>query len=354
MNGLNAMCRPLLPRFAGHALVVDSGGTHSRFNVLEDTRDELVLSTVRVKTPDNGDAFVHSIQQQQQTMAAQLTNAPIDYIALAVAGPVQTQDGSVIGTNTGAYTVANQTLAQAVREATGLPTILVNDADAFVLGETLSPNGALYGKRNALGITLGTGIGGGIVLDGKLLTVGGRSVAEVGHIVIDQDGREVDPPRTRGCWEAYASGRGLLRTAQELLTQKGESSESVQDFLRRVNKTRIEQVTTYDIIQGAQHQNPLMKEVMTQWQDHIAAGLASVVNVVGITDVVVGGSMAQFVDYRDLTDRVKQRLIFPQAVKDTLNIVPSTLGDDAALIGAAHFAQQTLQLDKPANQDGYF
>lgn len=338
--------------FSGRALVVDSGGTHSRFNVLNDTTDQLLLETVKLKTPPSGDAFVKTINSQKTDMNVSMnagTNpAGIDYIALAVAGPVNIHEGKVLGINTGAYHTPGTSFAKAVTNETGLPTVLVNDADAFVLGEVLSPKGAMYGKKNVLGITLGTGIGGGFVLNGELVTVNGRSVAEVGHIVIDQNGREVGPPRTRGCWESYASGSGLNQTAKEILAQEQvKQSDSVRAFMTLAEKSDISQMTTYDLIKAVKAQNPVALQIIDRWHDHIAAGLASVINVLGTTDVVVGGSMSQFVDYARLTERVKPRLIFPQEVKDTLTILPSNLGDDAALIGAGYFAEQQLAKSRP-------
>lgn len=338
-----SVAAPVVPvRFQGVCLVADSGGTNTRFNLLDDASDQLLLETVKLPTPSQGPGFVKQIAAVLRDLKTQLASvAPervVDYAALAVAGPVNIHSGEVIGTNTKAYTVENMPFAKAVKLETDLPTVLVNDADAFVLGEVLSPRGALFGKQNALGITLGTGIGGGAVIDGKLFTIGGRSVMEVGHIVIDKDGRQVSPPRTQGCWESYASGRGLLESGRQALKAALlNPSETGSGGLSP------EELSNSDIFNAAEKKAPWAVAVLEAWHQDVAAGLASVINTLGLMDVVIGGGLSARVDYERLSELVKPRLIYPESVKATLNIVPSLLGDDAALIGAAHLGQQVRE-----------
>jgi glucokinase len=326
--------------FAGFRLVADSGGTNTRYNVLDDETDKLLFETVKLPTPLKGPDFLKQIAAVLEEFKTKLLTlqptkkGPSESIytaSIAVAGPVDMNTGEVIGTNTKAYTLPipkkskqPTPFAIGVENTIKLRTKLVNDADAFVLGEVLSKKGALYGKDNAIGITLGTGIGGGAVYNGGLFTINGRSVMEVGHVVIEKSGRTVNAPRTQGCWEAYASGTGLLESGKAALKKHPTTGYDTASL------------TNAQLFEAAGRKEPWAMQVITEWHKDIAAGLANVINTMGIMDVVIGGGLCQRVNYEQLIQLVKPRLIFPDVVKDTLNIVPSKLEDDAALIGAGY------------------
>lgn len=326
--------------FSGLRLVADSGGTNTRYNVLDDETDKLLFETVKLPTPQKGPDFLKQIgavleEFKKKVLALpQTKRTPLEsiYVAsIAVAGPVNMNTGEVIGTNTKAYTLPNARksklptpFAVGVENAIKLRTKLVNDADAFVLGEVLSKKGALYGKDHAIGITLGTGIGGGAIYNGELFAINGRSVMEVGHVVIEKSGRKVNPPRTQGCWEAYASGTGLLEAGKAALKKHPTIGYDAASL------------TNAQLFEAAGQKEPWATQVITEWHQDIAAGLANVINTMGIMDVVIGGGLCQRVNYEQLIKLVKPRLIFPDVIKETLNIVPSKLEDDAALIGAGY------------------
>jgi glucokinase len=338
-KGRSALASPQT-HFSGFRLVADSGGTNTRYNVLDDETDELLFETMKLATPPKGPDFIQQIvsvleEFKKKVLALQATKKGqpegIYAASIAVAGPVNMNTGEVIGTNTQAYTLppikqgnTPTPFATGLNKAINLPTKLVNDADAFVLGEVLSRKGALYGKDNAIGITLGTGIGGGAVYKGELFTINGRSVMEVGHVVIEKSGRMVSPPRTQGCWEAYASGTGLLESAKEALEK-----HPVQGY-------DTASLSNTQLFEAAGRNESWATAVVSEWHRDIAAGLANVINTFGIMDIVIGGGLCQRVNYDQLVELVKPRLIFPDVVKATLNIVPSKLEDDAALIGAGY------------------
>jgi ROK family protein len=207
----------------------------------------------------------------------------------------------------------------------GKPVKADNDVNVITLGEMWK--GSAQGYKNVLGLAIGTGIGGGIIVDGKLVSGENGAGGEVGHIKVERDGKLCGCGQ-KGCWEAYASATGLIREAQSRLA---------------VNKTNglYEQVIgrdleAKDIFDVAKEGDAFALDLVDYEADYIALGIGNLLNVLDPEIVVVGGGVSLAGDI--LFDKVKERLkkyAFPSTTEN-LKIVAASLGNDAGILGAAY------------------
>jgi glucokinase len=211
-------------------------------------------------------------------------------------------------------------------EAVGLPAILDNDANCATWGEFWQ--GAGKGARSLVGVTLGTGIGGGVVLDGRLVHGASASAGEIGHMTIDFTGRRCKCGNY-GCLEAYASGPNIAARAREGIEAGAESL-----LLRLVDgdPERITAVTVYEaILQG----DGYAAEVMIETAKLLGAGIANVVNILNPEVVVIVGGVTRAGDFlfAPLRSEVRRRAF--KSAEQACRIVPGALPETAGVIGAA-------------------
>jgi glucokinase len=215
-------------------------------------------------------------------------------------------------------------------ERLGLPVYVDNDANLAALAE--QRQGAARGARNAVMLTLGTGIGSGVVTDGRLLRGATGAAAELGHMTIDHHG----PPCQgtcpgRGCLEVMASGTAIGREGTDAGRREPDSA------LGRAVAQR-GAVTGEEVTELAVGGDPVARSVMAAIGRNLGAGIASIVNIFEPEVVVVGGGAAAAGDLLldPAREVVAQRALRPS--RDHVRIVPAALGDEAGMIGAALFA----------------
>ena len=204
-----------------------------------------------------------------------------------------------------------------------IPVRLENDANCAAVGEWLC--GAGRGTRNFVVVTLGTGVGGGFILDGKLYA-GGGMVGEVGHMVVEQGGALCGCGR-RGCWEAYASATGLIRMTRETMEAHPES------LLHAVvaEQGGVEGRTAFD---AAQRGDAAALELCRTYVVYLAAGVTNLVNILQPEAVAVGGGVAGAPLLEPLR-QIVERECYPRHTGKIPQILRAELGNDAGIIGAA-------------------
>jgi glucokinase len=215
----------------------------------------------------------------------------------------------------------------------GIPTTLDNDANCATLGEWWV--GAAKGGRNVVGLTIGTGIGGGLILDGKLYHGASDVAGEVGHTTIDSTGRRCGCGNY-GCLEAYASGPAIAERAREAL--RGEDGDSVLTQLAGGDPARITAQTVYE---AAHKGDDVAREVVRDTARFLGAGIANLLNVFNPDTVVVAGGVTQAGEalFEPLRAEVRRRAFQPAV--DACRIVPGILPGSAGVVGAvATFLQQ--------------
>ena len=206
-----------------------------------------------------------------------------------------------------------------------------NDANAAAWGEYRT--GAGRGYKNVIVITLGTGIGGGIILNGKLLRGKSGKAGEVGSIKINTDKVRECTCHNFDCWEAYASGTGMKETIKYL-------AKTSPSFRQGIYKdAKIEDITTRDIIQSAKNGDKFAIEVFETWQHHVQLGLISLVNIFDPEVVILSGGMGEVVDYEKMEKEINDNIVV-----SPIKLLPAELKNNAGMVGAALLAYETLEL----------
>ena len=218
-----------------------------------------------------------------------------------------------------------------IGEALGVPIVLGNDANVGVLGEWVA--GAARGHDDVLGVWLGTGIGGGLILHGRPYDGSFGSAGEIGHVIVHAGGALCSCGR-RGCVEAYA-GRRMMAGAALAMVEAGRSTD-LFDIQRDEGKSR---PTSKVWARALDEEDELATQLFDAAIDAIAVGVGSVVNLLDVSLVVVGGGMAEKLG-QDLADRISEAsrpwMLHPNP---DLSFAVSALGDDAGVIGAAALAR---------------
>ncbi len=263
-----------------------------------------------------------SFEQTRAELGADQTT--VIGIGLGSPGPLDTKTGVVLLTpNLGWRDVP---LRDLVSDATGLPATLDNDANCAVLGEWW--RGAAQGGRVVVGITIGTGIGGGIVLDGKIFHGASDIAGEIGHASIDPTGVRCKCGNY-GCIEAYAAGPAIARRAIESIDAGAESrlAEYVNGDLSKV--------TAQTVSEAARDGDRLCNEVMRDTARFLGAAVSNLVNIFNPDVFVILGGVTKAGDilFEPLRQEVKRRAFAPAVA--ACRIVPGALPGTAGVWGAA-------------------
>lgn len=207
-----------------------------------------------------------------------------------------------------------------LEQAFGSMTVyLANDADGAALAEL--GRGAFAGHKTGVLLTLGTGVGGGVILDGKMFSGGCRRGIELGHMQIVSGG-ELCTCGVRGCIEAYCSATALIRDAVKAAKEHPES-----------DLTKTDDMTAKYAIDCAKAGDPTAKAVFDQYVDHLAAACASVVHLLDPEVIAIGGGVSHAGDF--LFEPLRKKTLEKCFFDSHGEIVPAVLGNDAGIIGAA-------------------
>jgi glucokinase len=273
---------------------------------------------------------------QPNSLVAQVTEVVNDLrqstlgiggVGIAIPGLVNRQNDRVVASRYLPATV-HEPLHAELMEKTGLRVELENDANAAGYGEFKI--GAGTGSRDLFYITIGEGIGGAIIINGRLWTGASGFAGEVGHITIDTEGAECQCGNL-GCLETVASGPNIVRRAKERLHQDSTSSLSKLGL----NKD----FTADDLAREATEGDDFALMMLERTGKYIGTGVASVINLLNIERIVLGGGVMQAGDLllKPIIQEAKQRAFQP--CFEATTILAATLGTDAATIGAAMLAR---------------
>ena len=224
-------------------------------------------------------------------------------------------------------------LVARMTELTGLPVTLDNDANCATYGEWWL--GAARGGRNVIGVTIGTGVGGGIIVNKHVYHGSSDAAGEIGHITIDLHGRRCGCGNY-GCLEAYASGSAIAERAREAL-HNDESS-----ILPSLVGGDLAKITAAKVYDAAGQGDALALEIVRDTAKYLGAGLANLLNVFNPDVVVIAGGVTQAGEalFAPLRTEVRRRAF--KSVSDACRIVPGTLPGTAGVVGAvASFISQT-------------
>lgn len=283
------------------ALAIDIGGTKI-YNAIINSNGEIVSEVDKTHTPKTfieiKDTLSNIVKRHEKD---------VDLIAICTCGAVNNENTGIVG-STG--NIAKEYPTMKFLELSNKPVFVENDANCAAWAEYKI--GASKNTAVSVMITLGTGVGGGIIINDKILKGKNGTAGEM-HFKMSTKKERKCTCGSWDCFESYASGNGLKRTAEEILDNPN--------------------VTTYDIIDGVKANNKKMIEIFNKWQNDIADGLIGLANIFDPDCIILSGSMAEFTDTKKFEDYVNSQIVTtPTTVK------LAQAGNYSGMIGAALLA----------------
>lgn len=281
------------------ALAIDVGGTKI-YNAIVNEKGEIISEIEKRPTPKTFAEIKAAFEEIINKYERQA-----DVIAFSTCGAVNNSNSGILG-STG--NIAREYPSMDFKSLSKKPVFVENDANAAAWAEHII--GASKGMPYSVMLTLGTGVGGGIILDNKLYKGKNGAAGEM-HFKMRTDKHRKCTCGSYDCFEAYASGTGLKRTAEEI---SGD-----------------DEITTYDVIEN--RDRPLMKKILDKWQNDILEGIIGLANIFDPDVIVLSGSMAEFVNIDYIEAEANN-----QIVTTPFKVVKASAGNYSGMIGAALLA----------------
>ena len=307
---------------------IDVGGTNLKAGLVDESGLILATHSIKVAQVDDADSLAWTLVSLTQELcrAAGVSLEQVVSVGVGVPGTVEIRSGTILYTCN--LPLKNVPLRKLFHRYLATPLYIENDANCAALAEYFV--GAGRGSKRFITVTLGTGIGGGIVHNGKIFHGANGMAGEVGHMSIVYGG-EPCPCGRRGCWERYASAQALKRmTAQAV----AEHSDSVLAAVVRENGGHISGRSAFEAMRRGDQTG---KAVCEQYIDYLAAGIINLVNIFQPDTLAIGGGVSNE-DDRYLLDPLRHRVereSIPCSRDKMTKIVKAELGNRAGIIGAA-------------------
>ncbi len=315
--------RSRLQYYAG----LDLGGTFVKCGILDSCGRLLIKASAKT----SGD--YQNIAKTMASLALDLAKeagVTLAGIGIGAPGTVDGKNGIILYSNN--LNWHNLPLAKDIEAITGLPVSMTNDANAAALGEYAYGAGKQY--QNIIFVTLGTGVGGGIVIDGKLYEGLDGAGAELGHMVIKMNGEQCTCGN-RGCFEAYASASALVRHAKDYTRAHPDS------LLFALCRGNAEEMNGKIFFEAVRAGDEGARTVYAQYLNYLFAGLVSFANIFRPDAIILGGGISAEGELltKPLTERLNKK-IFGGNDYATVKILTSDLANDAGIFGAAELAKK--------------
>lgn len=307
-------------------LGIDIGGTSIKAGITDEAGNILYKNSVRTLGYRPSNAIVKDMVDLCHLVCknAEVPLQQVASVGVGVPGTIDSQNGMVIYTNN--LNLSGTPVGKMLKDALGKPVYLSNDANCAALGEFVSGSGKDY--NSIVMVTLGTGVGGGIILNGKLWGGLDDSAAEIGHMVIEIGGEDCTCGR-KGCWEAYSSATALIR---DTVRTMGKYPESILHTMQ-ADRAKISAKTPFV---AAKAGDPAGKEVVERYLFYLSEGIANIINILAPDAIILGGGVCNEGD--NLLVPLKE-LVFPKCYGGVdvrhSDIKIATLGNDAGIVGAA-------------------
>lgn len=305
---------------------LDLGGTNLKYALGTDA-GEIVTKRSKPSLADQPQAaiFENMYAAVDELLAeAKSKGEKVAAIGVGSPGSIDFEKGQLLGSTPNIASWTNAPIKTNFEARFNIPTWADNDANLMALAEARKGAGQKY--RSMLCITLGTGIGGGIIINNQVHRGVHSSAAEVGHIIIEFDGKPCNCGNN-GCLEAYASAPAMVERYRRKLRRTGVMYN-------------VEELSTEFIFQKAALNEDLAKETINETCDYLGAGIASIVHIIDPDIVVVGGGVAEAGS--EFIKRIEQgaKMFALKPVAKTLKVVKSQLHNDAGIVGAILLATE--------------
>ena len=311
---------------AKNRIGIDVGGTNVKI-ALVDTKGKIVYSnSVPTRAEMGYEYTVNNIKQAIYDLLKEtkLTTKDIEGIGFGFPGQVDYKAGIVRNApNIPGW--VEVPIAKLIEDEFKVPTRVDNDVRCAALGEL--KYGAGKGCENLICITVGTGIGSGLILNGKLVRGASNAAGEIGHIKLQMNDGPICGCGDTGCLEAFASGPSIVAMAEEYI--KGGKSTKFREMASGG------QITPYIVCEAAKAGDPVAQRIFTIMGEYIGIGLASVVNLLNPERIIIGGGVADAGDLllAPLTETLKKRAM--KIAGSAVEVVPAQLGNTAGVIGSS-------------------
>ena len=306
---------------------VDLGGTNIAAGIVDEKGNLLRKASIPTGAEREADEVIKDMAGLCRKLIDEqgITVDDVEYAGVATPGTADHDNGIVVYANNLRF--LNYPLADKLKEFLGVKKVLIeNDANAAAKGEAAC--GAAKGYANSVMITLGTGLGGGIIIDNKIYSGFNYAGAELGHMVIEVEGLPCSCGR-KGCWEAYSSATGLINMTKVKLA---ETKDTVMHEMV-AHDGKVSGRTAFDAMRKG---DKAAKEVVDKYIYYLAMGIVNIINIFQPEVLVIGGGICNEKHYLTdpLMDIVDKEQYSRNSTKKT-EIRIATLGNDAGIIGAA-------------------
>lgn len=304
---------------------VDVGGTNIKLALVDNQGNISFSETIPTRAEMGYEYTVNSIIEAIRTLIdkSKTSSGSVEGIGFGFPGQIDYTNG-IIRHTTNIPGWDNIPLSKLIEKEFSIPTHVDNDVRCATLGEF--HYGAGQGCQNLVCITVGTGIGGGIILNGKIVRGASNSAGEIGHIKLNMNDGPLCGCGDRGCFEAFVSGPSIVSMAQDYI--KGGKSTKYRELANP-------DITPYIVAQAANQGDAVAKRIFTTMGEYLGIGLASVVNLLNPEKIIIGGGIAQAGDilFNPIRETINKRALVISA--EAVQIVPAQLGNSAGLIGAS-------------------
>lgn len=308
-----------------YALAIDLGGTKVAAAVVHNDGTIAARATRPTDAQKGGDWVLNRIKEAALEALDTSKLRPDEFLGVGMGTPgvVDTEKGIMLSEAVNIPDWKGRRLKAELERILGIPAFVENDANAGGLGELMF--GAGKGFRHMIYVALGTGVGGAVIVNGKLVRGANFVAGEIGHISVDPNG-----PRcgcgSYGCIEAFASGPAIAMRAREYI-QRGAKT--------KLQGLPLDEINAKEVAEAAKQGDPLACFVLAEAGKYLGILLAGITNLLNPECIVIGGGVSQAGDLllEPVRWEVRRRALTVAA--ETLKIVPATLGADAGVLGAA-------------------
>lgn len=311
---------------------IDLGGTNIAAGICDENLNIVIKGSVPTLAHRDPELIVKDMAALVDRLLseAHIPSSEVAYVGIAAPGSVNPDTGIIEYSNN--IQMSDFPICEIFRKYSDIKEIYIaNDANAAALGEALA--GAAKGAGVAMMITLGTGVGGGVVMNGKIFAGGlNASGTELGHTVIVSGGRQCTCGR-RGCWEAYSSATALSKMTREKMTElKLKGIKSKMHDMEKPDGSVSARVPFAAMKDG----DPYGKEVCDEYIRYLAEGITNMINIFQPHILCIGGGVCNEKEYLTVPlIEIVERDQYTRSNKIKTKVVTATLGNDAGIIGAA-------------------
>ncbi|HOA00333.1 ROK family protein [Ruminococcus sp.] len=305
---------------------IDLGGTNIVAGVVDEEYNIIAKASTKTNCPRPEKEIADDMARMaiEAVKNAKLTMDQIEWIGVGTPGIANSETGIIEYSNNLGF--KDTPMVKYIQETIDKPVFIENDANAAAYGEFVA--GAAKGAKNAVCITLGTGVGGGIIIDGRIYSGSNFAGAEIGHTVIEVDGAQCSCGR-KGCFEAYSSATGLIRMTKEAIAEHPDCIMAQSEK----EKGKVTARTSFDCMRAG---DKYAKAVVDKYIKYLAAGITNTINIFQPDILCIGGGVCNEGDplLLPMKELVAKEVYTRNSEKNT-EIVIAKLGNDAGIIGAA-------------------